>query len=450
MNQQPLDNNNHTINELPTTQVISSTSLDNTSLSNAVSSVKVKTPFFLPIHQAMPAESVLSSQSISRNELFNAALRLERWAKPLTTIFPELASTNGLIESPLFSDLPAIDKVVGTPLKGKALIKADHLLPIAGSIKARGGIYEVLAFAEKVAIADGLIDENDDLSKLITPEATAHFSNYQIGVGSTGNLGLSIGIIASKLGFNTTVHMSSDAKAWKKALLRQQGATVIEHPGDYATAVEAGRQELSGLTTAHFVDDENSLDLFLGYAVAALRLEKQLTDMNITVDSEHPLFVYLPCGVGGAPGGITWGLKQVYGDAVHCFFAEPTASPAFMVRMLSTQPTSVYNYGLDNQTEADGLAVGQASELVYQLVGELIDGCYSFDDNELFPVLTQLKQRYDLQIEPSAAAGFLGPLRMAKNGFKDDASITHLFWTTGGLFVPPEEYAQFYQRGENS
>lgn len=172
--------------------------------------------------------------------------------------------------------------------------------------------------------------------------------------------------------------------------------------------------------------------------------------MNITVDSEHPLFVYLPCGVGGAPGGITWGLKQVYGDAVHCFFAEPTASPAFMVRMLSPQRTSVYDYGLDNQTEADGLAVGQASELVYQLVGELIDGCYSFDDNELFPVLTQLKQRYDLQIEPSAAAGFLGPLRMAKNGFKDDASITHLFWTTGGLFVPPEEYAQFYQRGENS
>lgn len=149
MNQQPLENNNHAMNELPTTQVISSTSLDNTSLSNAVSSVKAKTPFFLPIHQAMPAESVLSSQSISRNELFNAALRLERWAKPLTTVFPELASTNGLIESPLFSDLPAIDKVIGTPLKGKALIKADHLLPIAGSIKARAEFMKSLPLLKR-------------------------------------------------------------------------------------------------------------------------------------------------------------------------------------------------------------------------------------------------------------------------------------------------------------
>jgi D-serine dehydratase len=395
-----------------------------------------------------PLAEVRDALAVTRADITAAADRLARFAPLLAGLFPELAPTGGVIESALLP-APAFAARLrrrGLPAGDAVCVKADHALPVAGSVKARGGVHAVLCVAERLALAAGLLaGPGDDHRALADGPARALFAGHTLSVGSTGNLGLSIGLLGRALGFGVTVHMSAEARAWKKEKLRSLGATVVEHQGDYTAACSVARAEAAASADTHFIDDENSLDLFLGYAVAGLRLPGQLAALGIAATPKRPLCLHLPCGVGGAPGGIALGARLALGDGALAFFAEPTKAPSMLLGLASGRhdAASVADLGLSGRTLADGLAVVRPSRFVGRLMEPVVDGVFTVTDAAMAASVAALWRDEGLRLEPSAAAAAAGPtlVRAADLPRLAGRDATHILWATGGSMLPEADFA---------
>ncbi|WP_019671616.1 D-serine ammonia-lyase [Psychrobacter lutiphocae] len=404
-----------------------------------IQKLQAATPVFWRNNKLTTFNKASADVGLTLADVEQAQARLKRFAPYIQKVFPETIACGGIIESAFYrtAKLRQALSESGTPIQGELYLKADNELPISGSIKARGGIYEVLQYAEQLALKQGLISETDDYSKLDSEACRKFFSQYSIAVGSTGNLGLSIGIMSAKLGFQAQVHMSADAKQWKKDMLRANGVQVFEYEGDYGQAVENGRKLSEADAYGYFVDDENSKHLFVGYAVAGLRLKQQFEQAGIEINADRPLYVYLPCGVGGGPGGVAFGLKLAFGDDVHCIFAEPVQSPCMLLGIYTGlhDQISVQDIGLSNHTIADGLAVGRASGFVGHAMQRSLEAFYTVEDTTLNKLVRQVYQLEGLKLEPSACAGIAGVQHFAE---VDNA--LHLVWATGGNMMPDDVF----------
>jgi len=384
------------------------------------------------------AEEILTQKDID-----DAYERLKRFSKYVKAVFPETEKTDGIIDSPIElidETKKELEKEENVSIKGNLYVKRDDSLAVCGSLKARGGIYTVFKYAEDIAIKSGMLHLDDDYSILKEEGFKNLFSRHKISVGSTGNLGMSIGLSGKKLGFDVTVYMSEEAKTWKKNMLKSAGVNVIEFEGDYTSALKLARNEAQKDPNTYFVDDEDSKELFLGYSAAYKTLIGQLKDKNITVDDTHPLIVYLPCGVGGGPGGITFGLKKVFGDNVYCCFGEPTEMPCMTLAMAEGKgDVSVYDIGLGKGTIADGLACSSPSVLAYDIMKTMLDGCFTVKDEHSLKLSKLLYKTSGIKAEPSSCVALGGVGKIPYEiPFKENA--THLVWLTGGSLVPDDEW----------
>lgn len=127
---------------------------------------------------ALANDQIWQHERFTIEDIEAADADLHRYAPLLEKVFPETIETHGIIESPLvLADKMGQVLAEKENFSGHLLVKLDSELSVAGSIKARGGVYEVLKFAEKLALENGIIaDKDDDYTKLARPAARQLFS----------------------------------------------------------------------------------------------------------------------------------------------------------------------------------------------------------------------------------------------------------------------------------
>lgn len=433
--------------------------------SEVIDSLKIQEEILWLNPALKKAEEAHKESSYSFTDIQEVEDRFQRFAPFIEKVYPETADKKGVLESeitPIEGMTKWLEAQYGVELPGSFYIKRDDLLAISGTVKSRGAIYEVLKYAEMLALEKGLLKNTaENYEVFASDKFKQFFSAYNITVGTTGNLGISVGAMGRALGFEVTVHMSEEGKAWKKNFLRERGVEVVEHRTNFSEAVDAGREASNRDPKSYFVDDEHSVELFLGYTVGGYRMKEQLAQEGIKVDADHPLFVYLPCGIGGSPSGITFGLKHAFGDHVHCFFAEPTKMPS-MIAGLETQrfdEIAVDELNLGGLTVADGLAVPRTSGLVAKLMNNYFSGGYTIQDDSFRALLTNLYKEENIFLEPAAVAGLAGPFKvlgseegkkyLVEKNLQDKLeNATHIAWGTGGSMVPQEDRIAFVAEGE--
>ncbi|MCZ5035727.1 pyridoxal-phosphate dependent enzyme [Escherichia coli] len=243
----------------------------------------------------------------------------------------------------------------------------------------------------------------------------------------------------------------------EKAKLRSHGVTVVEYEQDYGVAVEEGRKAAQSDPNCFFIDDENSRTLFLGYSVAGQRLKAQFAQQGRIVDADNPLFVYLPCGVGGGPGGVAFGLKLAFGDHVHCFLPNQR-TPLYVVRRpyRITRSDFCSGYWYRQPYRSGWPCSWSRIRLCRAGDGASAGWLYTLSDQTMYDMLGWLAQEEGIRLEPSALAGMAGPQRVCASvsyqqmhGFSAEQlrNVTHLVWATGGGMVPEEEMNQYLAKG---
>ena len=164
-------------------------------------------------------------------------------------------------------------------------------------------------------------------------------------------------------------------------------------------------------------------------------------------------------GVGGAPGGVSYGLKRLYKDNVHCFFVEPTLYPSVLLGIATQkyENANVHDYGIHGLTAADGLACSNPSSLVTRIMTNHLSGVFTVKDGKLYDYMRALNSSENIIVEPSGCAGFIGPISLltsakeylTKNNLDEKVlkNAVHIVWATGGALLPEQtkqEYLNTY------
>lgn len=233
---------------------------------------------------------------------------------------------------------------------------------------------------------------------------------------SAGNHAQGVALASRFAGSPCTVFMPKTAPIPKIKATQDYGAKVKMKGRSLADAVDAAR-EYAAAKGARFVHPYDDPLIVAGQATLGLEIAEQLPEVGTVV---------VPTGGGGLVSGTALALHNVNPD-IRVVGVEIEAASVYAESRRRGSLITDYPRGIP--TVADGIAVSQTSEMVWEILQSHVEDIAVVNDNQTTSALTLILERSRLLVEPAAAVGVAALL---ENLIPDDSGDPICIVLSGG------------------
>ena len=247
----------------------------------------------------------------------------------------------------------------------------------SGSFKIRGAVNAVFSLSEKEA-------------------------NNGVVTVSSGNHGTALSIAAKIRGINATVVLPKNALPYKRNLIENLGAKIVECEAQVDSREETllKVQKATGATVIHPYNDYRIIS---GQGTVALELLEEVPDLDM---------VLVPVGGGGLISGIAVAVSEI-APIINVVGVEPAladdARQSFEERKLIPS-----NYP---DTVADGLRTSLGTK-TFPIILKYVKKIITAPEEKILPIMNVMTENLKDNIEPSSAVP-LAALMEKKHMFKE-------------------------------
>jgi threonine dehydratase len=229
---------------------------------------------------------------------------------------------------------------------------------------------------------------------LLAPERRA----AGVVAASAGNHAQGVALAARELGLEATVFMPATAAIPKVEATRAYGADIRLGGEDLGAAVDAATA-FAAETGAWFVHPYDDPAIVAGQGTLGLELADQVPDAGTVV---------IPVGGGGLIAGSSLALRSRL-PGLRIVGVQSAAVPTYVASRAAGEPVTVPVA----PTVSDGIAVGRACRMAFDLIEANVDDLVTVDDGEATDAVALLLERAKLLVEPSGAVALAATLRGA-------------------------------------
>ena len=206
---------------------------------------------------------------------------------------------------------------------------------------------------------------------------------------SAGNHAQGVALAAQLLGVDATVFMPVGASIAKLTATRAYGATVELYGNTLDDSLERAR-EFSARTGAVLVHPFDHPDILRGQGTVGLEILDQVPDVAT---------VLVALGGGGLISGVAAAIKQLRPE-VRIVGVQAEQAAAWPGSLEAGHPVRLRSMS----TMADGIAVGEPTNLTYGHVSALVDDVITVTEGEISRAMLLCLERAKLVVEPAGAA----------------------------------------------